>query len=126
MQPMQDMLPPIDGKIYMVPKVSWCGFILVLNVTAASIPVLPLPDTVTTANIRIAGGEDDSGLFLVHAEGHLISVWFHWTKGISAAAGDGWVSLVDKVQVREAYSRGEDVSLIAVSEGAEFALLGLK
>ncbi|TVU00693.1 hypothetical protein EJB05_53875, partial [Eragrostis curvula] len=121
----REILRPIDGKVYMVAE-KGCKFILELDLATPRFSVIPLPDKVTTTldNFRLSSGENGSGLVLVHAEGRLLSVWRHETNG--AGAGAGWVLVHDKVPVREAFTRHQDVLVIAVSDGAEFVLLGLE
>ncbi|TVU00692.1 hypothetical protein EJB05_53874, partial [Eragrostis curvula] len=123
----REILRPIDGKVYLVAQ-KGCKFIIRFDlVSGRFLPVLPLPDAVTTTtdNFRLARGENGSGLLLVHAEGHLLSVWRHDTNNHGGNSA-GWVLVHDKVRVREAFDRREDVLVIAVSDGAEFVLLGLE
>ncbi|RLM80853.1 hypothetical protein C2845_PM12G12290 [Panicum miliaceum] len=96
--------------------------ILELDTAAASISTIRLPGSATNRNLKVSRSED-LGLFLVHAKGSLLSVWHHRIG--SNGVGD-WVLVGDTIHVHEACNRGEDVSVPAVDDNAEFVLLGLK
>ena len=90
---------------------------------AASISAIRLPGSVVaTGNFKVSRSQD-LGLFLVHAKGSLLSVWHH---RIGSNGARDWVQVGDRIPVREACDRGEDVSVLAVDDNAEFVLLGLK
>uniref|UniRef100_A0A0A9DR64 F-box protein AT5G49610-like beta-propeller domain-containing protein n=1 Tax=Arundo donax TaxID=35708 RepID=A0A0A9DR64_ARUDO len=111
------MLPPVRGKIFMLTN---SLKILRLDFAAANISVIQLPDRVRTANFKFSRGED---VFLVHAEGHLLSMWRLATNGNDT---NDWVLVYDNIHVREACDRTENVMVIAVDDTAEFVFLGLE
>uniref|UniRef100_A0A0A8YPC8 F-box protein AT5G49610-like beta-propeller domain-containing protein n=1 Tax=Arundo donax TaxID=35708 RepID=A0A0A8YPC8_ARUDO len=114
-----DMLLPVNSKIYMATD---AGFILVLDLVAASFSVLQLPDRVKTENFRLSCGEA-SGLFLIHADGYQLSVWHHETDGNGTC---DWTLVYDAVCVHEACNRHEDVLVMGANGNAEFVLLALE
>ncbi|KAL6634278.1 hypothetical protein ACP70R_026949 [Stipagrostis hirtigluma subsp. patula] len=114
-----DVLPPVDGKMYMETSL---GYILRLDLAAASFSFIKLPDRVKTVNFKISCG-DESGVFLIHAEDFMLSVWQH--KKDDTGALD-WVLMDDAILVHEAYNRMEAVLVVGVDENAEFVLLGLE
>ena len=84
---------------------------------AASISAIRLPGSVVaTGNFKVSRSQD-LGLFLVHAKGSLLSVWHH---RIGSNGARDWVQVGDRIPVREACDRGEDVSVLAVDDNAEF------
>ena len=89
---------------------------------AASISAIRLSGSVVaTGNFKVSRSQD-LGLFLVHAKGSLLGVWHHRIG--SNGVGD-WVQVGDTIHVREACNRGEEVSVLAVDDNAEFVLLEL-
>ncbi|CAL5022404.1 unnamed protein product [Urochloa decumbens] len=116
------MLPPVCRKIF-IPKSSEPRHILKLDMAAASCSILQLPDGLTTDNFKLSRGENGSGLILVHAEGYLLSIW-----RLAANSDDvnGWELVYDRIPVREAFNRREDITVIAVDDTIEFVFLGRK
>ncbi|RLN08369.1 uncharacterized protein C2845_PM11G17500 [Panicum miliaceum] len=118
--PIAYMLPPVGGKIYSLTK---SGHILLLDMAAAESCLLQLPDRVSTKNFTLSCGEEGSVLFLIHAEGYLLSIW-----QLPTTSGDAndWVLVHAKVHVREACSRRENVMVLAVDDNLEFVFLWLR
>ncbi|CAN6237924.1 unnamed protein product [Urochloa humidicola] len=114
-----DVVPPVRGKMYI--QTSF-GYILVLDLATASSSVVHLPGRVNTTNFRLACGED-SGLFLIHAEGFLLSVWKCRTENNGV---HDWDLVADEICVREASNRMEDVLVVGSDDNAEFVFLGLE
>ncbi|KAK3156662.1 hypothetical protein QOZ80_2AG0110190 [Eleusine coracana subsp. coracana] len=111
---------PAQGKIYLMTK---SGYILVLVLASMSLSVLQLPDEVKTRNFQLSCRDDDSGFFLIHGEGCLISVWRH------EAVGNGthdWMLVYDIIRVHEAFNRQEDVLVLGADDNLEYVILGLK
>ncbi|CAL4969820.1 unnamed protein product [Urochloa decumbens] len=118
--PIAYTLPPVRGKIYSLTK---CGYILRLDMDAAKGSFLQLPDSVRTDNFTLSCGEDDSMLFLIHVEGCLLSIWQLPT---TSSDENDWVLVYDKIHVREACNRLEDVLVMAVDDNLEFVFLWLR
>ncbi|CAL5022420.1 unnamed protein product [Urochloa decumbens] len=118
--PIAYTLPPVRGKIYSLTK---CGYILRLDMDAAKGSLLQLPDSVRTDNFTLSFGEDDSMLFLIHVEGCLLSIWQLPT---TSSDENDWVLVYDKIHVREACNRLEDVLVMAVDDNLEFVFLWLR
>ncbi|CAN6231383.1 unnamed protein product [Urochloa humidicola] len=118
--PIAYTLPPVRGRIYSLTN---SGHILRLDMHAAEGSVFQLPDRVRTDNFTLSCGEDGSMLFLIHAEGSLLSIWQLPTN--SSDASD-WVLMYDKIHVREASNRGEDVLVMAADNNLEFVFLWLR
>ncbi|TVU00688.1 hypothetical protein EJB05_53870, partial [Eragrostis curvula] len=129
------ILPPARGKIYMLSHPfhydtlqhvlthTYPVHIIRLDIATANVSVIPLPDTVRTTNYKLSLGdqeEEDSGLSLVYAEGYLLSVWR------LATNTNDWVLVYDRIQVREACHRLEDVKVRAVDDTCEFVFLWLE
>ncbi|PUZ75248.1 hypothetical protein GQ55_1G139700 [Panicum hallii var. hallii] len=118
--PIAYTLPPVEGKVYSLTK---CGHILRLDMAAAESCLLQLPDRVSTDNFTLSCGEEGSVLFLIHAEGYLLSIW---QLPMTSSDADDWAVVYDKVPVREACSRREDVMVLAVDYNLEFVFLWLR
>ncbi|EES04961.1 uncharacterized protein LOC8077765 [Sorghum bicolor] len=118
--PIAYTLPPVRGKIYSLTK---SGQVLRLDMAASTSSLLRLPDRVRTDNFMISSGEDGSRLFLIHADGYQLSVWHLPTT--SSDAND-WLLVYDKIRVREACNRLEDVLVMAVDDSLEFVFLWLR
>ncbi|OEL17896.1 hypothetical protein BAE44_0021085, partial [Dichanthelium oligosanthes] len=118
------ILPPVHGKIYMTfySVQSHHEGILELDLAAARISVIPLPDRVRTYNFRLSCGED-AGLSLVHAEGSLPSIWSHIRSGNGA---HDWVVLGDTIRVHEAWNRDDDVLMSEVDSNLEYVFMWMK
>ena len=71
----------------------------------------------------ISSGEDGSRLSLVHADGYQLSIWHLPTTSIDT---NDWLLVHDKIHVREACSRLEDVLVMAVDDRLEFVFLWLR
>ncbi|OEL37021.1 hypothetical protein BAE44_0001960 [Dichanthelium oligosanthes] len=102
------ILMPVCGRIYML---TGSRHILRLDMAAASSSVLQLPDRVRTDNFKLSRAEEGSGLILIHAEGYMLSIW-----GLAANSDDvnGSELVYDRIPVREACDRHDDVMVIAV------------
>ena len=118
--PIAYTLPPVRGKIYSLTK---SGRILRLDMNAAEGSLLQLPERVSTDNFTLSSGEEGSMLFLIHAEGDLLSIWQLPTT--SSDAHD-WALVHDRVPVREACRRREDVLVLAVDDNLELVFLWLR
>ncbi|EMS63403.1 hypothetical protein TRIUR3_12007 [Triticum urartu] len=94
-----DMLPPVLGKVFMVTTSG--GFTLGLDLATASFFTLELPDGVQN-NYKLSCAEN-SGLYLVGADGFQLSVWLHPMIGDDDGAGN-W-RLVDTFCVHETCTR---------------------
>jgi len=91
--------------------------------TAARSSLLRQPERASTDNLTLSCGEEGSTLFLIHAEGYLLSIWQLPTTSSDA---DEWALVYDRVHVREACSRREDVMVLAVDDNLEFVFLRLR
>ncbi|KAF7032844.1 hypothetical protein CFC21_043977 [Triticum aestivum] len=121
-----EMLPPIHGKVFMVTNL---GYTLGLDLATRSLFTLELPVGVR-GNYMLSCAED-SGLYLVSADGFQLSVWLHRMSGDDNGAG--WL-LVDTfcVGVGQACTpRAEDswvphdvcLDVVAVGDDADFVFL---
>ncbi|XP_037418377.1 uncharacterized protein LOC119282162 [Triticum dicoccoides] len=113
------MLPPVNGKLFM--ETSF-GCTLGLDLAGASFFTLELPAGVQS-NYMLSCAEE-SGLYLVSADGFQLSVWLHGMTGGGNAAG-GWL-LVDTFCVHETHTRlphGNYVDVVAVGDNADFVFL---
>lgn len=121
-----EMLPPIHGKVFMVTNL---GYTLGLDLATRSLFTLELPVGVR-GNYMLSCAED-SGLYLVSADGFQLSVWLRRMSG--ADNGAGWL-LVDTfcVGVGQACTpRAEDswvphdvcLDVVTVGDNADFVFL---
>ncbi|KAF7039845.1 hypothetical protein CFC21_049791 [Triticum aestivum] len=121
-----EMLPPIHGKVFMVTNL---GYTLCLDLATRSLFTLELPVGVR-GNYMLSCAED-SGLYLVSADGFQLSVWLH--SMLDDDNGAGWL-LLDTFCVREAEActpRAEDswaphdvcLDVVAVGDNADFVFL---
>ncbi|XP_048568568.1 uncharacterized protein LOC125549129 [Triticum urartu] len=120
-----EMLPPIHGKVFMVTNL---GYTLGLDLATRILFTLELPVGVR-GNYMLSCAED-SGLYLVSADGFQLSVWLHRMSGNDGA---GWL-LVDTfcVSVGQACTpRAEDswvphdvcLDVVTVGDNADFLFL---
>ncbi|KAF8691268.1 hypothetical protein HU200_040393 [Digitaria exilis] len=114
---------PVQGKIYVMTN---CGYILVLVLASMSLSVLRLPDKVNTTNFKLSCPEDvDSGFFLIHGEGCLISIWRHEEADGNDGTHNNWAQVCDTFCVQGAFERQEDVTVLGADDNLEYVLLGL-
>ncbi|KAF7025767.1 hypothetical protein CFC21_037924 [Triticum aestivum] len=120
-----EMLPPIHGKVFMVTNL---GYTLGLDLATRILFTLELPVGLR-GNYMLSCAED-SGLYLVSADGFQLSVWLHRMSGNDGA---GWL-LVDTfcVSVGQACTpRAEDswvphdvcLDVVTVGDNADFLFL---
>ncbi|TVU00123.1 hypothetical protein EJB05_54433, partial [Eragrostis curvula] len=115
-----DILPPVSGKVYMRTSTD-C--LLELNLVTMNISVLQLPDRVRTGGNFKLSCRQDLGLFLIHAEGALFTVW-HNEKGSNGKCN--WKLVDGPVRVHEAWNRGKDVEVLGADVNHEYVFLALK
>uniref|UniRef100_A0A0E0KP06 F-box protein AT5G49610-like beta-propeller domain-containing protein n=1 Tax=Oryza punctata TaxID=4537 RepID=A0A0E0KP06_ORYPU len=134
----ENVLPPINGEVYVV---TTSGHTLGLRMGRTSFSVVKLPDAArSSTNFRLSwshGDDDDvtrGRLCLVHGDGTRLSVWHRKTTAMDGGAAVGW-EMTNTFCVREACERIEwlpdgwwtgRVTVIAVGDNAEFALLDLE
>ncbi|RCV06068.1 hypothetical protein SETIT_1G134000v2 [Setaria italica] len=113
-----EVTPPARGKIYMATDT---GFVPVLDLAALGLSVLQLPNRPISLNLLYR--EYDSKLFLIHAEGFMLSIWHHKEDGNGA---HNWVLVHDKIIVHEACIRHEHALLKGADDNLEFVFLWLE
>ncbi|KAM3354218.1 hypothetical protein ACQJBY_025087 [Aegilops geniculata] len=124
---LDDMLPPVLGKVFMV-TTAGTGYALGLDLATASFFTLELPVGVQS-NYKLSCAEN-SGLYLVSADGFQLSVWLHPMIGDDDGAGN-W-RLVDTFCVHETCTRlvghywvppFNFIAVDFVGDNADFAIL---
>nr|TKW38696.1 hypothetical protein SEVIR_1G132500v2 [Setaria viridis] len=119
-----EVTPPARGKIYMATDT---GFVPVLDLAALGLSVLQLPNrynnSMIQTNLNLLYREYDSKLFLIHAEGFMLSIWHHKEDGNGAR---NWVLVHDKIIVHEACIRHEHALLKGADDNLEYVFMWLE
>ncbi|KAF7032832.1 hypothetical protein CFC21_043965 [Triticum aestivum] len=125
---LEELLPPVHGKVF---TLTTSGYILGLDLATSTFFTLELPVGVRRSYLLSCA--EDSGLYLVSADGFQLSVWLNGMTGDGHGAA-GWL-LVDTFSIREGCTRfadqnqtsmpqdGDFLRVAAVGDNAEFVFL---